>query len=371
MKNLKDLAGSLCLFAIFGLWLVGCDSGEKAQTEQSIRIGAILPMTGSLAVMGENERNAILLAAEHLNKERKVVEILLEDGKGNATDAVSAANKLINIDDVDLLITSTTGASLAVEPVATQNGINLIAFCMDPDVAGKSPFSIRYYLGIQEEADAINKYFSEGSNAAKVGILYARVPALEKAALDIYAPHLRGLGIEVPFIESYQIGETAFRTVVLKMKDTAIDHLIILGYGFEYPNLLSEIDSQQLTGKIKVMGGWGFLYTSVPIDRLESVLVSGPAYVFKDQDIAGEFSRSYSERYGAFPNFDAAFAYDVVVSLATNFTKADMSSPLKEKLIKAGELSGVVGQYHFNPAGNMIVPTGLGIFRNGRIVPFP
>lgn len=357
-------------FVICLIILAGCGKTEQKTDKEVIKIGAILPLTGKLSVMGEVEKNAMTLAAEDINKDKKIIEIVFEDGKGTPKDAVTAAQKLIDIDNVDVIITSTTGASLAVEPITTGKKKNLIAFCMDPDISLKSPYVMRYYIGVNDEAQAINKYFQNDTKAKKVGILYAKVPALEKVINDTYIPYLKDLKVEIPFVESYEIGEKDFKTAVAKLKNSNIDHLIILGYGFEYPNIFTELQQSQLLDKIKILGGWGFLYTQVNQELLEGVLVSGPDYVFKKKEIAGEFYQAYFNRYKTYPNFDAAFSYNLINSIATNVKKGDFANPLKDFFIKKNDLNGVVGKYSFTSDGNMTLTTGLGIYRNGQVVEY-
>ena len=41
---------------------------------------------------------------------------------------------------------------------------------------------------------------------------------------------------------------------------------------------------------------------------------------------------------------------------------------LKRGLAGLGQINGIMGKYHFTAEGNMIVETGVGVFRNGQIV---
>jgi branched-chain amino acid transport system substrate-binding protein len=240
---------------------------------------------------------------------------------------------------------------------------------MDQDISEKSPYVMRYYIGINEEAKAINNYFKENmQNTSRVGVIYAKVPSIEKVVKDNYVPFLESMNKIVPLQESYKIGESDFKTTVLKIRKSNIDHLIILGYGFEYPNIFNELNHSNILRDIKILGGWGFLYTQVNPNLLEGVMVSGPDYVFKNQKLAGKFYQKYFNTYDSYPNFDAAFAYNVVTSIAENLKKEDFSSPIKEKFISNNNLDGVVGKYNFSKEGNMIVSTGLGVYKNGTIV---
>jgi len=356
----------LTLTFILSILFICVACGQK---DNAVKVGVILPLTGTLAQMGEVERNAMIMAADKVNSGQKILELIFHDGKGNPSEAVTIANRLLDIDQVDIMITSTTGASLAVEPIMTGKKKNLISFCMDPDISKKSPFVLRFYEGMNEEVDAINKYFASAQSLSKIGILYANVTAFEKVVTQSYVPYLKQNNVAIPVIERYALTDKDFRSQILKMKKANIDHLLILGYGFEYDNIFKQLVENGLYGKVKIIGGWGFLYTSVDRNLLEGVLVAGPEYVFQKQQIS-DFQKEYIKRFNKYPNFDAAFAYNMIIELGEliKANKIDIKQPLKNNLIKRGELTGVVGKYHFSSDGEMIVKTGLGIYRNGTII---
>lgn len=355
------------------LALTGCGQPTAKQSVpqyQPISIGVILPMTGRLAMMGEVERNAMTLAATEINAGGERVILRFEDGKGNAKDAVAAANKLLDIGQVDVLITSTTGASLAVQPIAAAKQRNQVAFCMDPDVAKGSEFTTRLYIGIDDEAKAITAHFSSLPNPKRVAILYAKIPAFEKVVNNTYLPSLNAAGHDVSYVESYEVAQTDFRSLVLKLDEAKPDYLLLIGYGFEYPNIYREMQTRSMTGRFTVIGGWGFLYTPLDKTLLEGTLVSGPEYVFQNKEQAARFRASYQSAYGQHPNFDAAFAYEVIRVLARALPKDKIALPLKLELGRTDSLSGAAGTFELDQDGNMIVGTTLGVYRDGHIEPY-
>ena len=361
-------------FAAITLLLAACGQPatdeNKESEQQAIKVGVILPLTGRLATMGEVERNAMLLAAQDANINGQRIELIFEDGKGVAKDAAAAANKLLDIDGADLLITSTTGASMAAQPIATAKKRNLIAYCMDAEIAMASDYTMRYYIGINEEAAAITRHFANLTTKKKVGVFYAKVSALEKVVSDTYIPQLEASGHQVVFRESYDLPETDFRNLILKLKASGADQLILMGYGFEYPGIFKEIEGNGLLGKLQILGGWGFLYTPLTKEQVEGVLVSGPEYVFRNQDLANAFQAKYEKAYGVKPNFDAAFAYTLITALSERMTKENVERPLKQILSALPEQQGVVGNYTISETGNMIVQTALGIYKDGVLLPY-
>lgn len=100
------------------LLLVAC-GGEKAADKpaaeaETIKIGAIGPLTGPVAIYGISATNGLKLAVDEINANGgilgKQVELNLLDEKGDSTEAVNAYNKLVDWGMVALVgdITSKT-----------------------------------------------------------------------------------------------------------------------------------------------------------------------------------------------------------------------------------------------------------------------
>ncbi len=104
-------------------------TGASAQTAQPIKIGGIWDLTGpSSAGNGQVARRAIELRVEQVNKAGGVngrpIQLVVEDEKGQPTEAVAAVNKLINQDKVDALVGFTTsGSGQGAMPIIERSGI--------------------------------------------------------------------------------------------------------------------------------------------------------------------------------------------------------------------------------------------------------
>jgi branched-chain amino acid transport system substrate-binding protein len=132
--NRKILIGAIAVVVVVGLGWFFLSKEKKKQ--ETIKVGVVLPLTGTLGKMGEMERDAMLLATKQLKDSLKI-KLFFEDNQSKTPMAVNAVNKLININKVDLVITSTTGASLATQPVLSEKKTLQFAFCMDTEVAKK------------------------------------------------------------------------------------------------------------------------------------------------------------------------------------------------------------------------------------------
>src|SRR5580658_7517308 len=110
--------------AVLGLALVTV--GANAQ--ETVKIGVIQPLTGSVAYNGTTDVNGIKLALGEINARGgvlgKKVEIVVEDGQCKPADTVNAAEKLTQRDKVVALIGAfCSSATAAIMPVAQSNKI--------------------------------------------------------------------------------------------------------------------------------------------------------------------------------------------------------------------------------------------------------
>jgi len=89
------------------------------------KIGFVASITGPASWLGEPEKNTALMLREWINAASGIrgvpIEIVIEDSKGMEADAVLATKKLIERDNVLVVIgSSTTGESMAMVPICEQ-----------------------------------------------------------------------------------------------------------------------------------------------------------------------------------------------------------------------------------------------------------
>ena len=130
------------IIAIAAVFLIGgflMMRNEQQPTEGAkpiVKIGVTLPLTGGVAMLGESNKNALLLAKQQLKNTKYDYEFVFEDDAFSPKQAASTANKLINIDQVDALISFGSPAGNAVSPIAEKARITHINdFASDAHVA--------------------------------------------------------------------------------------------------------------------------------------------------------------------------------------------------------------------------------------------
>lgn len=139
MKNSrKAYWGVLSAVFLAGSLLSGCGAAETnapsnagtpaPSSEGTLKIGAVLPMTGGSAVFGEKFKQAYSLAVEEINAaggiNGKKLEIIIEDSQEKPQVGKTATEKLVANKDI-LLLTGgrSSGVTLVEAQVANENKI--------------------------------------------------------------------------------------------------------------------------------------------------------------------------------------------------------------------------------------------------------
>ena len=107
---------------------IGLISCRTAETHSSYKIGVLVSQTGNYAGLGTQSLEGIQLIADNINGAGGIdgvpVELVIYDDKSEATEAALAAKKLIDVEQVHLLLAcTTTSTSMAVVPVCNESEV--------------------------------------------------------------------------------------------------------------------------------------------------------------------------------------------------------------------------------------------------------
>lgn len=225
-------------------------SASPAAQGQVIKIGVVAPLTGGAAGYGLPLIKGIELAKKDLGSTTNIYEIVFEDDGTNPAQSASAAQKLVNVDKVSAVITTTSGTGNAVKPIATAAGIPHICICVDTTMTdNKTNFM---YLALPEvEAEAwANEAASRGvKNIALIGQNHPGFNVI----VDKIKPFFVEKGIKIAFEEKFDPTVKDFKTVIAKARASKPD-LYFVG---AFPPSLDVIGSELKTQGIKNVAGIG------------------------------------------------------------------------------------------------------------------
>jgi branched-chain amino acid transport system substrate-binding protein len=355
--------------ALTTILLWGC--GHQKKEVNTFNVGVILPLSGNLSFMGNPEKNGFELALSNFNKIHKELKInlIFEDSKSNANDAVNAAQKLIQINKVNAIIVANTGPNLAIAPITEKEKILHIAFCMEPEIQNNHSLLYRLYESSIQEGEAIRDYLLEDKTKyKKIAFLYIDQPNFVKTVEDVIKPGLLNNSKIEMYFEKYKLDEVSFVPVLTKIKSKQVDALVLLGYGSEYPKLFNQMTELGIRNSIDIIGGWGFLYPQMDVKLLEGVKVAAPVFAISENEVSQAFKSDFSDQFKYKPNFDAAFANAALSILLHAYKNANSNNPFEiSKNIENNKFDTPIGNVEIKNR-ELIVSMGIGVYRNGELI---
>lgn len=331
---------------------LGGAAEEKEPTKRgskSVKIGAVLPLTGNLAFIGEAIRNGMEMSKNELNalkSKGRTIEILYEDSKGNAKDGLSSIQKLLDYDGVTFLVVNLTNVCLAARPILDRKPVLAFYLSTHPDVLDSSPNGFRIFISGVQESILLSDY-ARANGYQKFTILTVN-DAYGKGTGEYLESLLEKSGV-ISGSEEYQLASPDFRAIATKIKDQSPDALVVIGYGREYPLLFRQLEAQGWTGKI--MGNLSF--ANVAGQAVDSPLAARLSYTapgFSSNATrlksSETFIEKYKQKYGKEPDFNAAYGYDNVTLMADAMTNADnvAISQVRSNLLKVRAYEGAIGR---------------------------
>lgn len=296
-----------------------------AQAEKpAIPIGAVLSLTGPLAVGGLPERDGIRLAIDTVNASGGVqgrrLELVIEDDGSNPDTALSKANALVHTRKVKALLGGTgLAATVAMGGVTSAENIPHIAYTGLGPAVEKDRRCVFHLTPAQDlNARGMLEYAAKALNVKQVGVLHdAGFGQAVMASLNQLAS---SYGIEIVGVEKFEIGATELSTQAAKLRSMKPQAVLIATTN---PAAFRAVKQLRLNVPIVAT------HISAPYDTVKAMGDSAEGVIFADYLVAEDplphqktFVGAFQSKYGRLPkNFDAA-GYDSVFILARGLQQA-------------------------------------------------
>ncbi len=213
---------------ILALTAVACD-GESDKAP--FRIGVMESLTGAGETYGTVAIQAKQMALDEINAgggiNGRILEFVVEDSKCNAQDAISAYNKLTDVDGIRIILgTSCSGAMLGVAPLAEADGVILFSgLASNADIANAGDYIFRTQISdIEVGINTGNVLWADGIR--KLATISEKTDYAEGVRRNSVAQFEKNGG-EVIAEEQYASDTTDFRTQLTKLFEANPDALHI------------------------------------------------------------------------------------------------------------------------------------------------
>lgn len=389
-KNKLRKWSLITLTAAFALTLAACTGNNDKKDGDTITIGAIQPLTGASAPLGENSKKAMEMAVAEINEAGgikslggKKLKIAYGDSQGKPPVGVSETERLISEDVVLLTGAWQSGVTLPASEVAEQNKKIWLAPVPSDDTITERGFKYLFRLAdtsamrVQGQIDFLD-HLSKTDSIKTVAIVYENT-AWGSGVANQWKEKLPKAGYNIVLDEGYDANAADLTPVATKVKKAKPDAVLMVSYVKDATLLTKAFVQQKVQPK-------AFLATSGGFADAEFIKNAGKEAVgFYDlaaweSDVNRPFSKEVNEKFkkkhGHDMNGEMVKEYISIYVIADALERAGStdSEKLREAFKSMALTEGPTQMYakkiHFNEKGTLPDP-GLVIVEfkevNGKV----
>ena len=357
MKKVKILMLAILMLP-FVFW--GCQNREDV-----VRIGAILPLTGTQATFGVSLKQGIDLGVESINASGGIngrrLEVIFEDSRSDARNGVSAFNKLTMVDRVPLVLGSLTSVILAIQPEADRQGVVLINTSAVSPLINEASTDFLFNLVINGETEAIAmaRRFQSYFPGERIAVFHANNSSGIYVA-NAFTQALTRLGNTNFITEGHEPGATDFRIHLDRIRRSGAR------FGYIHAQNLNELaDILRQTRELNIDMQWfamSFIESSETIE-LAGDAANGIIYSFPkiyDEELYTDFQERFYSRNGIKADILATNSYEALQLVAAVMREYGTTAfDIQRGLRTADNLSGIFGQFRLSETGKQFVDREL------------
>ncbi|ART75723.1 ABC transporter permease [Sutcliffiella horikoshii] len=371
---MKRWKSGFLLICVFMLVLAGCsDSNAGTETDSSgdgdkkvIKVGVLASLTGALETYGKQTVQGFELGLEYATEGTMEVnghkiEFVVEDTETKPEVAIQKATKLLEEDEVDFLVgSSSSGDTLAVLPLAEEyEKVMLVEPAVADSITGADWNKYIFRTARNSSQDAVAGAAAIAGDGVKIATLapdysfgHDGVAAFKEAALE--------LGAEIVLEEYADPAATDFTSNIQKILDADPDYLFVVWAGANSPwNQISDMKVQERGIKISTGApDIAALHTMEQLIGMEGFSVY--YHTLPDNPINDWLVEKHKEKFnGEVPDLFTPGGMTAAIAIveALKKTEGDTDSDLIIETMEGMSFDTPKGQMTFRPEDHQAMQT--------------
>jgi branched-chain amino acid transport system substrate-binding protein len=317
----------------------GCLANIGGGDGNTYTIGMGNSLTGSLSAFGERCKRGKELALNDVNDvgvDGRELKILVEDTKSRPQPGVAAAQKLVNQNQVPLLIAGVgSGVTLAIYKSVVQptNVVQISQNSTSPKLSNFPKLLRMSATGLAQSSALENIIKKDGYDSVAVTFINnAYGQGVAQAFKDVYDG-------EIAYYSSHPQGASTYSNVITAMHDSGAKAWVFITYQPEMASMATEAYSKGYTDDTQFYGADSTKGPKVlkqapkdSISEMKFVIPSAPL----DANTYQRFVNDFKKQFDRAPTVWAAYTYDAVIvsaltiQAASEFTGAAMHNVVKD-----------------------------------------
>lgn len=354
MRFGKLVAVAACVIAL---------SVSPALAADTIKIGAILSVTGPASFLGAPEAKTLKMLVEDINAKGgmggRKVELIIKDSGGSPEKAIDFARQLIEDEKVFAIIgPSTSGETMAIKNIA-EEGRTILLSCAAAEMI-VNPVAKYVFKTPQKDSFAVARIFKQMKKMGitKAGVLYSN-SLFGKAGKEWIKRLAPEHGIRIVINEGYDQLATDLTAEVKKLKAAKVQAIVNWSIESAQAIVIKNAREMGLTVPIFQSHGFGNInYVKAAGTAAEGVIFPAGRLLVADalpdddpqKDLLLSYKNAYEAKYKEDVSTFGGHAYDAMIILERGVKEGGAD---REKVRAAIEnikgLTGTAGIFNMSP----------------------
>lgn len=329
-------------------------TADGCTLDEPVKVGVVFSQTGGAAVYGESQRAAVELAAEEQNAEGGVTyELVIEDDASDPSQGIPAFEKLINQDEVSVIIGPTlSNTAFSTDPIAQDAGVPVLGVSNTAD--GITEIGDYIWRNSLTEGQVIPQTIEQAAAAfdlSRVAVLYGDDDSFTQSGYEVFREALDEQGIDVATEQTFAKGDTDFAPQLTAARNEDPDALVVSALAEEAALIIQQAAELGMDD-LPIIGGNGFNSPAIieqAGEDAEGVVVGAAWNSASDAPKTGEFISAYEEATGEQPDQFAAQAYAGMnlVALAVESACSAERDAIRDGFDAIEGVDTVLGEFSF------------------------
>jgi len=338
-----------------------------------IKIGFHCPLSGPLADVGLEAKQGAELAVKFINENGgvngKQIELIVYDDRGDTSEAVTIARKLIEKDKVLAVVSGSVSATTrAAAPIFQENGVPYVsAYATHPEITATGKYVVATSIRSEVHGRTAAWICKEKLGAKRVSLLvvdndYGRTVAKG------FKEMAQSLGLTIVSEDVYSLPEKEFRPILTKIKELNTDAIFDTGYPWNAAQIC--IQAEEIGLEVQIIGQEAYdhpkTFFGVVGDAAEGVIITTALNRDDKRELVQKYIKTYTELYGMAPGMVDASCFDAVQVLAYGIEQGGEN---REAIINAmlglENFNAITGPFiNFTEEGHVVKPVHVQIVHN-------
>jgi branched-chain amino acid transport system substrate-binding protein len=329
----------ISMFCMLGLLM------RNVSAEETVKVGIVLPLTGSQAMFGKIEKKSFDLALDEINASGgingKKLELVVEDDTGRPEVGRSVVEKMITKDKVVMIGGGySNSVTYAVANLCQQEKMPFLVNTGSTDKITTSGWDYIFRLNppVSHYADAVTTLLAQKIKPKTVAIVHENSLFGIKGAKS-FLKFCEKAGYKMVLREGYEHGGIDFKPVLSRIKQLNPDIIYMVSYSMDGSLLMKQAKELKLSPKMFIGGSEGFTLpefaenAGVASEYLISATLWNPVLPFPGaMDYYNKFVAKYNKptEYHGAEAYAACYVIANVLKRAKSFNNTDIKQALSE-----------------------------------------